>query len=330
MSEAVLRGDRSTLALAAAAVVVFAALPWFTGRYQTHLLVLSMWYAVVALGLGVLLGFAGQWSFAPLGFSALGGVIMYWVNVQWAVPYWASAAAVVLAVAAVSAVVAVPAFRAKRHYFALVTFAYIIIMHQLGLSLPEVTGGGTGLRGFSDIPLPGLTITSITEYYYAGLVTVLVCVYLVSRLESSHLGRVFKAIRENERMAENVGIDVYWYKVLAFTLAGALAALGGIGFTSYQNNIDPTFYHPIESFLIVVMVVIGGVRRIEGWLLGVLLVFFLPEMLRSGSTLRYVVFGVLLLTILYLEPRGLTALGRRAYRATRLRLDGLVAEYRDG
>lgn len=301
-------------------VVIFVALlvaPMFLGRYYHHILVLSIWYGIIALGLGVLLGFAGQWSFAQLGFTAMAGIAMYWVNVEWAMPYWLSALGIVVLVSLVAVAMAIPAFKAERHYFALITFAYIILIHQLGLALPELTGGGSGLRGFHNPPLFGYSINTIWDFHLLGLVVLALLVTAVYRLRNSDLGRVFIAIRENDKMAENLGVNVYWYKVIAFALAAAFAAFGGILFTSYQNNIDPAFYHPVQSFLIVVMVVIGGVRRIEGWLAGVLIVFLLPEILRSGTTLRFVIFGLVLLAILYVEPRGLVELLRRGLRRMR-------------
>ena len=298
-----------------AGIAILAALvvlPIIVGDYYHHILVLSLWYGIIALGLGVLLGYAGQWSFAQLGFTAIAGLGMYWVNVQWAMPYWPSAIGIVALTALIAAIMAIPAFRAERHYFALITFAYIILMHQFGLALPEVTGGGTGVRGFNNPPVLGFySINTVWDYYLLGLVILTGLVLVVYRLRRSDLGRVFIAIRENDKLAENIGINVYWYKILVFTMAAAFAAFGGILFTSYQNNMDPAFYHPVQSFLIVVMVVIGGVRDIEGWLSGVLIVFILPELLRSGSTLRFVIFGMVLLVILFIEPRGLVAIVRR-------------------
>jgi branched-chain amino acid transport system permease protein len=187
-----------------------------------------------------------------------------------------------------------------------------------------MTGGISGIPMIDPIPLtlPGVgTVRLETEatYYYFALATLALTIYIISVWKNSRSGRAVAAIRENEQLAESVGINAFRHYLSAFVLAGVLAALAGVVYAHFTAQVSPQSLSLYYMFWLLVMVVVGGGGTICGPILGACIFVFVPEWLEAAQEYRIVVFGLLLLLTIVFFPKGLyptirTMLGRAASR----------------
>jgi branched-chain amino acid transport system permease protein len=271
--------------------------------------------------LNLILGYAGQISLAQGAFMGVGGyaVAILGIQLHWPMP----AALVVGAVLGflLGLVVGAPALRVSTHYLAMVTLGVEVIFLLVATNQVGLTGGPRGLPG---VPRPWLgPIAMTSDQYYHVFVAVVVALvlglhYFILR---STWGRAFKTIRENEMRAAMLGVDVQAYKLLAFAIGSASAAVAGGLLASLVGYVDPDTFPMNLSFQLLLMVVVGGRGRFEAPLLGALLVTLLPEVLRGAQSLYLVIFAALTLLIILFLPRGLIVVWDAAF----LRLTGKPA-----
>lgn len=258
---------------------------------------------------------AGQLSVANAGFMSLGAYTSALLMMKLGMPFALCLIGAVLAGAAVSVVLGIPVLRLRFIYLAIATISFGEVVKVIALNL-EITGGGVGLSG---IPVK----TSL------GLVWLIVaaCTYAIYRLERSRHGRALRAIREDEAVAQSMGINVARYRVLAFTLSGALAALAG-GLQAHRHYfITPAEFGFAKAVDIVCYTVVGGTYTVFGSLVGAALITGLPEALRFLGNYRSIVNGIILILVITFLPGGLVGSlwGRRSketWQKIRLRIKG--------
>ena len=239
-------------------------------------------YAVVVIGLNVLVGYIGIVSFAQTAFMAVGGygVAILTVNDHWN-PWLASVVAIALA-GVLAFILGFPLLRLRGHYLTMATFALAIAVYYF------VTGAGFtgGAVGISAVPV--LAVGSISfgnavpmELLTAGVA--IVALYLVSKLASSHIGRDWKAIAAREDVAVSLGVRVVNRKLMAFTLAAVLGAIGGVLYVEATSYVSPDLYSTTIIVNLFVMLFIGGRARTTGPVIGTAIVLVLPELISSLS-----------------------------------------------
>jgi branched-chain amino acid transport system permease protein len=179
------------------------------------------------------------------------------------------------------------------------------------LNWNAVTGGPNGIFGIPRprlLLLPGVPMTSLAAQYWQAVVLLVMAVLAAGRVMGSPLGRSFRAIREDRVAAHAAGLPVLRYLVTAFALAGACAGLAGGAFAFQQRFISPDSFRLDTSFLMVAMIVLGGLGNLTGALLAAAALIVLPETLRGFADYRMIVFGVLLYLTLRFRPQGVAGL----------------------
>jgi branched-chain amino acid transport system permease protein len=291
-----------------------APLPLLLGGYTLSLLIVIGLHALAALGLGVLMGQAGQVSLAQGAFYGLGAYGSTVLATHAGAPPWASIPLAIAAAAAVALLLGLPAVRLGGHHLALATLGFGVIVFLVFNNETEWTGGPSGAIGIPPLALFGWTVATDRAYAYVVWSVLLAALLGVRVLLRSPTGRAFRAIAASEPAAAAVGIDVARKKLLAFVLAGALGAAAGGLYAHWLTFISPTAFGLEMSIELLVMAVLGGLGSLYGPLLGAATVTLLVEGLRSvvhvvipGATgwVEVTVFGLILIGVLLVAPEGL-------------------------
>jgi len=309
-------------ALAAAAAVV-AALPWAVeSRYVLGMLVFIALNGLAAIGLSLVMGFAGQVSLGQAAFFAVGAYVSGVLTASCGWNGWAAMVVAVAAGALVAFVVGLPIFRLSGLLLAMGTLAFGIIVYYVLVNWASVTGGPSGLAGIPPLALGGFRFDTDARMLALAWGALLVVIAFTGNVVDSRIGRALRAIHGSEAAAAAVGIDTARLKVGVFALAGAITALGGALYAHYVTFINPSPFGFAYSVELLVMVVLGGVASIWGPVLGAAAVVLLVEGLRAALPLltaahgaaeyEIAVFGVLLMAFMIFLPSGLAGLARRA------------------
>ncbi|WP_179106993.1 ATP-binding cassette domain-containing protein [Variovorax sp. KK3] len=298
--------------LLAAILAAFAVLPWAGGisSYWVHILNLTWIAAIAALGLNIATGMTGQ---IVLGQAALMGVGAYATGlamVRLALPWWVALPGAMVIAALVGVALGLLSMRIKGHYLAIVTLALNEIFRQVVLNEDKVTGGPMGLR---DVPAPSLFAglgADADMQLYLPLLAAMVAVYAVAlRLYGHKLGRQMRAVRDDELAAESMGVNSRATKIRAFVLCSVFGALAGGLYVLVNGFCSPNNFLIAESIKLLLMTVIGGLGSIGGTVLGAAVVTILPEALRDLQLYYMAAFGLGVVVVLLVAPRGLGIVG---------------------
>ncbi len=306
-----------------------------SGSDWASVLFLVVVYMIAAVGLNVVIGFAGLLDLGYVGFYALGAYSValfgspsspvvvslqnrFGLGEEWAVPF-AMCIPIAIAMALVAGVIlGAPTLRLRGDYLAIVTLGFGEIIRITARNLDNVTNGATGISSVPVPPGPEIdgrpffnTIDAERWYWFALTILILI-IFLAFRLEHSRVGRAWLAIREDEDAAAIMGVAAFKFKLWAFAIGASVGGLAGLLFGSKQQYVEPNAFMVQLSFLFVAMVVIGGSGNIYGALLGAFLLTYLPERFRGFQDWRPFAFGVALVLVMILRPQGLVPSRRRA------------------
>ncbi len=290
------------LALAAACGVAFAP-----NSYWLILLGLAGTYAIVGYGLNLLIGLGGQVSIGHAAFFAIGAYATAVLTTKYGWSYWLTLPAAMALGAALGAMLAAPALRVRGPYLAMVTIAFGLVIENVIIEAEALTGGFNGLSSIDKPVLFGLQFTMRT--HAALIVGCAIAVALAySRIAASRFGQRLQAVRDAEAAGRAIGIDPVRVNTLAFAISAAAAALGGALFAPLMGFIAPDNFALLQSILFLLLTILGGVGTLTGPVLGAAVITLLPELLSSLVEYRLLVFGVLLVAILWLRPAGLASI----------------------
>ena len=285
--------------------------PFFANPYHLDVLTTALLYALLALGLNLIVGLTGLLHLGYAAFFAIGAYTYGLLNLHWGWPFWVGWVPAAIVGAACGVCLGVPALRVRGDYLAIVTLGFGEIVRIVFTNLERWTGGPNGLLGIAHpqlwIPGRGLWdfgVASAPYYYLACIATACVAGICV-RLSRSRIGRAWVAIRDDELAASCSVIPVLHLKLLAQGCGGAIAGLAGVIFAAKQGTITPDSFDFILSVMILSMVVVGGLGSIRGAIVGALVLGTLPEMLRGFEQFRMLMFGVSMLLIMRVRPGGL-------------------------
>jgi len=304
---------KSKVIVFALCALVLIALPLFAqqfGQGWVRILALALLYVLLALGLNIVVGYAGLLDLGYVAFYAV-GAYMYALmasphlgeTFEWFAqmfpnglhtPVWIVVPLAAFLAGIVGVLLGIPVLKLRGDYLAIVTlgFGEIIRVFMNNLEQPvNITNGPRGLDridamnifGFSfgkAIEIGDFRIPSVTLYYYLFLVLVVLSVVICHRLETSRIGRAWMAIREDEVAAKAMGINTRNMKLAAFGMGATFGGISGAMFASFQGFVSPESFSLMESIMIVAMVVLGGLGHIPGVILGALMLAALPEVLR--------------------------------------------------
>jgi branched-chain amino acid transport system permease protein len=307
----------------AASVLGVAALTapwWLPNPYHLHILIMTGIFAILAQSLNLLLGYTGQLSLGHAAFFGIGAYTSALLTLKLEWPVWpglvAGAALAGLAGWAIGRL----ALKLRGAYFVLVTISFAGVISLVSVNWMELTNGPLGLPGVPAPELLGWSLRTKAAYYYLVLAGTALAGLVCRRLVHSRIGRAFLALRENEALAESVGVDATHYLVLAAVVSASLAGLAGALYAHYTRFVSPEVFLFSYTVTMVIMVVAGGKGTLTGPLVGALLFTALPEALREAMAWQWqmVAYGVLLVGLVFFLPRGIVpALAPR--RLTRAR-----------
>ncbi|MBV8150716.1 MAG: branched-chain amino acid ABC transporter permease [Candidatus Eremiobacteraeota bacterium] len=299
------------LAVAVAAIAV-AAIPLVVrSQYILQVTDSAMIYAIAVVGLGILLGFAGQMSLGQAAFFGIGAYASALISIDLGAPFWLALPCGVAISALVGLVVGYPCLRLSGHYLALATIGFGIIVQLFLINSKRLTNGPDGLTGIPAPQIGSFAFDSYQRYFYVIYAALILAVYVAWRVKHSRIGRALEAIRENEIAAAAMGVNPTRYKVLAFVLASAYGGLGGSLIAHMTRFISPDSYSFDQSVVFLVMLVIGGSATITGAVTGAILLTFLPEVLRPLKSSYIMVYGAAVVAMVIFMPEGLVGLLRR-------------------
>ncbi|MBW4077518.1 MAG: branched-chain amino acid ABC transporter permease [Acidobacteria bacterium] len=325
-TENLLRPDRINVSafhvvrkgLVVAFVVAAAFLPQMTqNQYYLGVAFQAEMLMCLALGLNIVVGYAGM---LDLGFAAFFAIGAYTTGILSTKEHWSILASIApgVVVAVISAlIIGFPTLRLRSDYLAVVTLGFGEIIQAIAINLNQ-TGGPTGIYAIPALTIGSVVVASNTGYYYVFFVLVVVFALFSSRLRSSRFGRAWLCIREDEDAAKAMGINTNHYKLYAYVFGALLGSITGSLYAPALTAISPASFGFSESLLIVMAVAIGGLGSIWGVIFGAAVVEIFPEVFRSFAQARLLVFGVALVILMVLRPRGLFP--ERAFRGLGARI----------
>jgi branched-chain amino acid transport system permease protein len=284
-------------------------------------------YVMLALGLNIVVGFAGLLDLGYIAFYAVGAYVYALLaspQFNLHLPFWVILPIGAAVAAFFGVILGAPTLKLRGDYLAIVTlgFGEIIRIFLNNLSQPvNITNGPRGITGIDPFSLAGFRFTTAIHYYFLLLAVMLVIIVVNLRLQNSRIGRAWEAIREDEIAARAMGIDTRNLKLLAFAMGASFGGVAGGMFSAIQAFISPESFVLVESIMVVSMVVLGGMGNIWGVILGALLLSFVPEILRWTVTplqealfgrmlvepevIRMLLFGLALVLVMLYRPAGL-------------------------
>jgi branched-chain amino acid transport system permease protein len=326
-------------------VVLLLLLPVFLGLYLSDVLDFVGLYVLMALGLNIVVGFAGMLDLGYVAFYAIGaytmgiltspehatGIIHNW---------WLAAPFAVLAAVCAGTILGIPVLKMRGDYLAIVTLGFGEIIRLLALSdfLKPWEGGAQGIEGIPSpnigpihfvqqqltLPLLGtVPFTPSQEFYYLLVAFCVLVIFIATRVKNSRLGRAWMAIREDEDVARAMGIDLVTTKLLAFAMGASFGGLSGAIFASKLQSVYPVSFTFLLSVNVLCVIIIGGMGSIPGVVVGALALVGLPELLREVGDYRYLFYGAALVVMMLTRPEGLWP---EATRRRELREEGEALE----
>jgi branched-chain amino acid transport system permease protein len=287
------------LALGALAV---ATLPFWAGdQYQLHLAALIAVYWILIAGLNLVVGFTGQLSIGHVGLLSIGAYVFAVLAGKVGVsPYLAVAAAGAIG-GGCGLLLGLPSLRLPGFYFAMATMAFALIVNELVMAHPDLTGGGIGLPG----PVFPKPFDTPAGFYYLAVILAVVVTLLTWNIARRMWGRAFISIRDNPVAAQAVGVPVLRGKLAAFVFSGVSAGVAGSLFASLQSYITPdTFVFELSLFFFV-CIIIGGRGSLIGPFFGTAVLTALPEFVAPLAKLGNLFYGLLLLAVVLVVPEGI-------------------------
>lgn len=266
---------------------------------------------LVVIGLDLLLGYAGQLSLGHGIFVAIGAYASGLLTTKAGLSGWAAIPVGMFAAALLAAIVAVPTLRLRGYYLAMATLGFPVMFDAAIRVTSQWSGGSSGIISIPRLKIGSYILRDPMVYYYLVLGVVAVILLLVWYLANSRFGLKLRAIHADETAASARGIDVTSLKVIVFVTSAAIAALSGSLYVHNVQFVAPDTFGLNYSLTLVIMLVVGGMGRIWGGILGVVVLGWMPELLREAATWQPVIFGSILAIIMLFAPNGLAGFVRR-------------------
>src|SRR5438105_10099110 len=262
-------------------MLTLVAAPWLFAEYWLAQLTFVLIYSIVGLGLMLLAGFTGLFSIVHAAFLGVGASTQA-VFVNMGVPFPIALVLAGLLSAAVGVVVGLPALRVKGIYLGIATLSFGFIVEEVLARWDSVTGGNSGIH-VKKPDLFGLKVDSAEGFYFLCLVITVLATLGIMNLLRSPTGRAFVAIRDSEISAQSMGIHLARYKTLSFALSAALAGVGGALYAHKLTFISPDQFDILQSFDLLLMVVIGGLGSVHGAFLGAIFLITMPQVIAMSK-----------------------------------------------
>jgi branched-chain amino acid transport system permease protein len=314
-------------------VLFLLLLPQLAGLRVSEVLTTVLIYVLLGLGLNIVVGYAGLLDLGYVAFFAVGayGIAIFTFRSSFLVSesgvgvgslhiaekgftnFWVALPLVVIIAVIIGVLIGAPVLRLRGDYLAIVTLGFGEIIRVLVQSdwLDPWLGGAQGIIAPSPIPPAAWELRKPQNLYYIILVFCLLAAFISYRLVNSRVGRAWAAMREDESVAEAMGISVIKYKLLAFAIGAGIACLGGAFFAAKIGSVFPNSFKLIVSINVLAVIILGGMGSIPGVIVGAIVLVALPELLREFAEYRLLFYGAILVAIMIFKPEGLVPNKRR-------------------
>lgn len=298
-------------------IIIVLLIPQFAGQYWNYTLGTVGIYVLLGLGLNIVVGMAGLLDLGYVAFFAIGSYTVALLtapephNLMWS--FWAALPVAVILSALAGILLGIPVLRLRGDYLAIVTLGFGEIIRILSRSdvLKDFTAGPRGVRDIAQPTLFGRDFNSDVAFMYLIILACLLIIFVTNRLQNSRTGRAWIAMREDETVAQAMGINTWKAKLLAFAIGAAFAGLGGAIFASRNQFTGPEDFSLMVSINVLAEVIVGGMGNVLGVIAGAFVLKGLPEILRELENYRIMFFGALLVAMMIIRPEGLIPSSRR-------------------
>lgn len=296
------------------AAVLFVAPRLLPNDYYLTVLIIACINAIIAAGLNLLLGYAGQISLGHAAFYGIASYATAIVTSKFGLPMELGFLAAVGVTALIALLIGIPTLKLSGHYLAMATLGFGLIVYIFLNETVELTGGPSGYTGIPRLKLFGYSFASDHSYYYlvAGALSVTMLISL--NLIHSRFGRALRAIHTSEKAAQVSGVDIATYKLLVFVLSAVFAAVAGFLYAHYLTFVAPASFSFLFSVALITMVVLGGMANMWGAVTGAFFITALPQFLQIFETYEVLIFGAILVVCMMYLPDGIVGGGGRLTR----------------
>ena len=284
---------------------VMAMLPHMLDPRWQAVAITFLIFSVVALSQDIVLGKSGMFNMGQAIFFGMGAYTTAILNSQYGWPLLATIPLAILIPAIFGVLLAGPIVHLRGDYLLVTTIGFNIVFVQvLQNNLGGITGGPNGIFGLDSMSFFGADLISQVSVYYFAFAVLLLTLWIMHNLEKSKAGRALHYLREDQLAAESIGINTRIYKIFAFALSAGIAGLAGTVFATQYSAVSPEAFDFMQSVLFFSIVIVGG-SSVPGVLIGVFVMFVLPEIFREFATWRFFIFGFAMIAAMILRPRGI-------------------------
>lgn len=298
-------------------LVLLICLPLFvTAKYPLHLLIMVGIWSIAASSLNLILGYTGQASLGHAAFFGIGAYASALLMIKVGLSFWLALPAASLIAALFGFLIGLPALRTRGSYFAIATLGFNIIVTIIIEHWDDFTQGGAGISGIpkpDSLPLPFLgkvDFATLSGQYYLVFFFLFLTLFSIHRIVNSPVGKIYLAIRGGELLAESLGVNPMWNKLVSFSTSAFFAGLAGALYGSYQGFISPDTSNFHIGFDLLIYLLVGGVATIPGPIIGAIIMTIIPEILQFLLEYRIIFYGSFLIVVVIFLPRGLVGLWR--------------------
>jgi branched-chain amino acid transport system permease protein len=299
-------------------VIIVLLIPPLLGSYFSEIFDQVGIYVLMGLGLNIVVGFAGLLDLGYVAFYAIGAYTLGVFTTSEAVgllhlSFWTAAPLALIVAVFAGVVLGLPVLRMRGDYLAIVTLGFGEIIRIVVLSdwLKPLLGGSEGIQRIVQPSIGSFIFNNQQKLYYVIIVGILIAGFVATRLKDSHLGRSWMALREDEDVAQAMGINKVTTKLLAFAMGALFSGLGGAIFATKIGSVYPQSFSFIVSINILSLIIIGGMGSIPGVFIGGLVLVGLPLLLAQFADFRYLIYGAALVAMMLFKPEGLSPEARR-------------------
>ena len=291
--------------------VVLIALPHVLGLFLSEVLTIVGLYVLLGLGLNIVVGYAGMLDLGYVAFFAIGSYVTAVLTSPelgfFNFSFWGALPFAVILGIFSGVLLGIPVLKMRGDYLAIATLGFGEIIRVLVLSdfLRPWLGGAQGAGGIPKASILGYRFAGPQQIYYLILAGCILVVFISLRLKDSRLGRAWMAIREDEDVAQAMGINLVSTKLLAFATGAGFSALSGAIFASKLGSVYPHSFSVMISIFVICLIIVGGMGSIPGVIVGAAALVGLPELLREFAEYRMLVYGAALVAMMILRPEGL-------------------------
>ncbi len=292
--------------------LLLLVLPLILGTYLTEVLDNVGLFILMGLGLNIVVGFAGLLDLGYVAFFAIGAYVMGILTTSGAlgvggISFWLALPISVTVAVLFGVTLGIPVLRMRGDYLAIVTLGFGEIIRVLAQSdlLKNVIGGAQGVLQIGKPEIFGFTMIRPEHFYYLILAACMLAIFVSWRMRDARLGRQWMSMREDEDVAEAMGIHLVTTKLLAFGMGAAFSGMAGAIFASRLSSIFPNSFNLLISINVLSLIIVGGIGSLPGVVVGALVLVGLPELLREFAEYRLLLYGVLLIVMMIKRPEGL-------------------------